>query len=528
MKAISFIRKAIAGVWVASAFCLATGCGGEGSGPKYRIGISQPSDDYWRQKSNEDIERGAMFHENVELDFRSANNNSGRQREDVEKFIEEGCDLIILSPHDATDIMPTVRKAREKGIPVVTFDRTLDGDDFTAHLEVDNYALAKSVGEYALTVMDRPIRALEIQGPPDSSPAIRRHKGFSDAMAASPGTEIVASVSAMWQDSLAYALADSILALHPEINLIYAHTDYMALGAEKAARERGRDDITVLGIDGVPHIGIRGVRDGRLTATFLYPTEGERLMALAVNILEGKPYDRINLTPPLPPIDRTNAEIMLAQDSLLNLETDRIKLMRGKLHEYLDRNTAQRLLLYAVLIIALLLGVVTFVSLRAVAIYRRQRAALEERNVRLKEEKAKQQVLYNRLEEATQSKLTFFTNVSHDLRTPLTLVAGPVEEMAHADYLTPRHNSLMQTARRNVNILRRLIDQILDFRKYENGKADLHLSEVDAGRLIRLWTDDFMEAGRRRDIKISCTISPEGGIVCAMDVEKLERVFFNL
>lgn len=527
MKHISAIRLIATWMWAALAVCLLTGCAEKSPG-KYRVGVSQPSNDYWRQKSNEDLERANMFHENVELDIRCADNDTLRQIADINAFIDEDYDLIILSPHDARSVMPAVRKAREKGIPVVTFDRSIESDDFTAHMEVDNYALGKSVMEYARSVIPGPVMAIEIQGPPDSSPAMRRHNGFADALARSPGDRLLAAAGARWSDSLAYVIADSLLDIFPEANLIYAHTDWMAIGAAKAALAKGRDDIKVMGIDGLPHIGLQAVRDGVLTATFLYPTESERLLKLASDVLEGRPYERINLTPPQPPVDKANAAILMAQDSLLRLETNRIQLLRGKLDESLDHYTTQRLLLYASMVIALLLGAVIFVLCRSVALQRRQRERLLESNEQLREEKAKQKVLYDRLEEATQSKLVFFTNVSHDLRTPLTLVSGPVEQLAKADYLTPRHKSLMEVARRNIHVLRRLIDQILDFRKYENGKTDLILTEVNVGRLVDIWTSDFKEAASRRDIRLTYSMCPEEGAEASIDVEKMERVFFNL
>lgn len=514
---------------VAMAFGLffVAGCKGERD-KKFRIGVSQCSGDYWREKINEDIMREQLLHENMEVVFRNADSNNDRQIEDIRYFIDNDFDLIMVSPNEAKELTPIVREAYDSGIPVVTFDRCIEGESFTAHMEVDNYELGRSVAQYAGSLIHGPLKVIEIQGPSSASPAQRRHSGFSDAIRENGDGRIIASVCGNWDDSLSASLTDSLLECYPEANLIYAHTDHMAIGAAKAARQKGRADIAVMGIDGFPHIGIQAVKDSLLTATFLYPSEGERLLRIAAAILEGSPYERINRVPPLSPIDRTNADILLSQDELMVSETAKINLLRGKLDEYLNRYATQRMLLLFSIIIVVLFGVLLFILLMAVNSHRRHRKVLLQKTRLLEEEKDKQRILYDRLQDATQSKLVFFTNVSHDLRTPLSLISGPVEEVVAADYLSPRHKSLMRIAHKNVTILRRMIDQILDFRKYENGKIDLNLSEVRLTELLKEWTESFMEMARKRDIHLCVDIESESGLTIAVDIEKMERVFFNL
>ena len=103
-----------------------------------------------------------------------------------------------------------------------------------------------------------------------------------------------------------------------------------------------------------------------------------------------------------------------------------------------------------------------------------------------------------------------------------------MEQLADATNLTRRQHSLLEIASRNVRILRRLINEILDFRKYENGKMQLNLREVDFGKLVEEWIPSFSELARRRRIKLRLDLCPEGEAILAIDVEKVERVFFNL
>lgn len=502
------------------------GCGGKE--PGYRIGVSQCSGDNWRVKTNEDIMRELMLHEDVSVEIRSAELDNRRQIEDVRYFMDNGFDLIIVSPNESEALTPVINEAYSKGIPILTFDRRIEGDSFTAHMEVDNYRLGKSVAEYARSKVSAPIRAIEIQGPASASPSQRRHAGFADGMARIDGARIVASVHGDWDNARAARLADSLLDLYPETNMIYAHTDHMAIGAAGVVRARGRGDIAVMGIDGFPDIGIKAVKEGVLDATFLYPTEGNRLLEIAVAILKGKPYERMNMVAPLSPVDRTNADIILSQDSLLTSETGKINFLRDRLDEYWSLYTMQKAVMFAVIMITVLLGGILFLLLRSINVNKRHQMVLLQKNRQLEAEKRKQEELYDRLREATQAKLMFFTNVSHDLRTPLTLISGPVEQMTTVDYLEPQHKSLMKMAQKNVNILKRLINQILDFRKYENGKSDMHLAEADLGALVDGWTEAFRTMADRRDIHLTVQIPAGVDFRMCIDVEKMERVFFNL
>lgn len=495
---------------------------------KYRIGISQCTGDYWRVKTNDEIRREALFHDGVELEFRSADGDNGRQSSDIDYFADNGFDLIIVSPNESKAITPAVERAFDKGVPVVTFDRQIEGEKFSAHMEVDNRGLGMEVARYARAIMPDRMNIIELRGPDNASPARLRHEGFMSVADSAGGFNILSSVPAMWDDRIAERITDSLLRIYPATNLIYAHTDYMGIGAAKAARNLGRKDIKVVGIDGFAHVGIQAVKDSMLTATFLYPSDGEKLLRLGLAVLKGEKYDRVTRTAPLPPIDRKNADIILAQEALLSDETSKINSLHDKLIQFGSQYDSQKMLLYAACAIALLLVILLVMTLKAVKAHRRHQKTLCQKNAQLEAEKEKQHELYEQLKEATQSKLTFYTNVSHDLRTPLTLISGPVEEVSISGNLSPRDRSLMQVARKNVAILRRLTDQILDFRKYENGKADLRRSEVDLPALLRGWTSDFSEAARRRDIRLSDRIPASESFHMAVDVEKIERVFFNL
>lgn len=494
----------------------------------YRIGISQCSQDDWRRKMNDEINREAMFHEDVAVEIRSADDSNARQIADIRYFADNGFDIIIVSPNEAAALTPVIEEVYARGIPVIIFDRNIIGQSYTARIGVDDEAIGRSAAHYASHLLPGSPKAIEICGRTGSTPASGRHKGFTEEFG-SAGGEVLASCPADWNSDDAQAVADSLLAIYTDVDLIYAHNDRMAIAASEVARRLGRDDIKVIGIDAAPEIGIRAVADGVIDATFLYPTEGHRLVRTALAVLRGEHYDRETILPASSAVDSSNADILLLQNEALREETDKIRLLKAQMDDYWARHSSQTSLFYASIAIILLLVGVIFLVLRMFWQNKRHQKTLLEQYAVIERERDKQRELNERLQEATQSKLMFFTNVSHDLRTPLTLIAEPVAQLAASPGLDARQKELMRLADRNVHILRRLINQILDFRKYENGRLTLTLTETDAGAAVESWTESFQSLARKRQITLRLERpSGDAPVRLAMDVEKMERVFFNL
>lgn len=492
----------------------------------YRIGISQCSQDDWRSKMNDEIHREIMLHPEAEVEIRSADDSNEKQIADIRYFKENDFDIIIAAPNEADAITPIIKEVYESGIPVIVFDRDINGNTYTANQGVDNYGIGTAAAQYAYSITGDKAKVIEIYGLAGSTPAIQRHNGFVDE-AAKLRMDIIDSAHGNWNYEDAAVVADSLLSLHPDVDLIYAHNDRMAIGASEMAQKKGMD-VKVIGIDATPEIGIKAVADGIIDATFLYPTEGYKLIRTALAILEGKPFERETTLPVSSAVDKTNADILLLQNESLKEESAKIKLLKSQVDDYWNRHSAQTTLFYAAIVILVLLFGLLFMVLRAFWLHKRHQKELVEQNKLLAQQRDTEKKLNEQLNAATQSKLVFFTNVSHDLRTPLTLIAEPVEQLEMADYLTPQHHALIKIASKNVKILRRLINQILDFRKYENGKLTVNLSEVHIAELMRDWTESFNAIARKRDIKLNVDILIDSSVTLAIDVEKIERVFFNL
>lgn len=494
----------------------------------YKIGVSQCSQDDWRMKMNDEINREIMFHEDAIVEIRSADDSNTKQIEDIKYFVENGFDIIIVSPNEAAALTPIIKDVYEQGMPVVIFDRNINGDTYTARIGVDDEGLGRSAAHYALHMLGKGTKAIEIFGLRGSTPAEGRHDGFAKEFEDNGGL-LLASVAGNWNKEDAIPVVDSLLRLYPDVDLIYAHNDRMAIGASEVAHRMGRDNIRIIGIDAAPNIGIQAVADSIIDATFLYPTEGHRLIQTALAILKKQPYKRETILPISSAVDLTNADILLLQNETLKEETGKMKLLKAQIDDYWAQHSSQTSLFYASIAIIILLFGVGFLLLRAYWQRSRHQKELMAQNRLLEEEKDKQTRLNEQLEMATQSKLMFFTNVSHDLRTPLTLISEPVAQLAGADNLTPQQRTLIKIANKNVKILQRLINQILDFRKYENGKLNLRLTEIDFNQAIHDWMDSFYSLARKRDIKLTLeTPSANKRMPLAIDTEKIERVFFNL
>lgn len=495
---------------------------------KYKIGISQCSADDWREKMNEEIYREAMLHDDVVVEIRSADDNSKKQIEDIRYFLDNDFDILVISPNESVTLTPIIKDIHESGFPVMIFDRDISTDDYTQKIGVDNVGIGMAAAEYALSLVPENLKAIEIFGLPGSTPAEERSRGFREALKATGGV-ILGSAPADWHQEIAEHVADSLLKKYPETNLIFAHNDRMAIGAAEIANRSGREDIKVVGIDAAPNIGIQAVSDGILDATFLYPTEGHLILREALKIIKGEPFERNVMLPLSSAVDSSNADILLLQNETMEEDTKKVKVLKGQLDDYLTRHTAQTYLFFAIIIILILLFGFLFMVLRTFWQHRRHQEALMRKNKLLEEERDKQKELNARLEEMTQSKLAFFTNVSHDLRTPLTLISEPVSQLSTARNLDNKQKALVKIADKNVKILQRLINQILDFRKFEHNKLKLNLTEIDFRNLVREWLEAFYALAKKHDISLILK-EPEGEnpVKLAIDAEKIERVFFNL
>lgn len=505
--------------------------------PRFRIGVAQCSDDSWRHKMNEEILREAMFYDGVSVEIRSAGDDNRKQAEDVHYFMDKGVDLLIISANEAAPMTPIVEEAYQKGIPVIMVDRKILSDKYTAYIGADNYEIGRAVGNYIVSRLNGKGNVVELTGLSGSTPAMERHQGFMAAISHFPNIKLIDKADAAWERGPAIIEMDSMLRRHTKIDAVYAHNDRIAPGAYQAAKKAGREDEMIfVGIDALPGKGngLDLVVDSVLDATFIYPTNGDKVMQLAMNILENKPYPKETVMNTAV-VDHTNAHVMQLQTTHISELDSKIETLNGRISGYLSRVATQQVVMYGGLGVLLLVAgllMVVYKSLRSKNRLNKelseQKKQLEEQRDKLEEQRDQLIQLSHQLEEATHAKLVFFTNISHDFRTPLTLVADPVEHLLADKSMDGDQRRMLMLIQRNVNILLRLVNQILDFRKYENGKMEYTPVPVDILSSFEGWNESFQAAARKKHIHFSFDHIPDTDYHTLADTEKLERIYFNL
>ena len=506
-------------------------CGGSAK-KHYVIAVSQCSEDTWREKLNEELRIAALYYNNVDLRIKSAYDDVKLQTEQINSFVDEGVDLLIVAPGQVT-ISPAIDRAYEKGIPVIIFDRRTRSDKYTAYIGADNKEIGSSMAEYLAGALTSGGRILELSGLYSSSPAIERQQGFDSVVATRPGLEIVAQAHADWTEQGAYRVMDSLLSQpHPQFDCLFAHNDRMAMGARRAAAKHGLDlnSIQFCGIDAMPQKGggMQLVADGTLFASFIYPTRGDEVIQLAMNILTKKKYNRENqLSSAL--VSHDNARVLLMQNDETVRQQDHLSTLRSRVDQAASDFNTQRIYLLVLLVFVVLLIVACAFAVRAYV-------AKARINRQLHDSMSKQKAMTEEMERMTQTQLQFFTNVSHELRTPLTLIAGPAEQLLEDGTIRGQHRSMLQMIQRNTRILIQLVGEILDFRKVQNNKATLRLNRFALSDELSTWAEDFRAAAARRKITIvvaasdpadASTANTDGSMIIA-DRDKIEHVYFNL
>ena len=530
--------------WIVILFCFLGMVACHQDVPHFRIGVAQCSDDSWRHKMNDEILREAMFYDGVAVEIRSAGDDNRKQAEDVRYFMDKGVDLLIISANEAAPMTPVVEEAYRKGIPVILIDRKILSDKYTAYIGADNYEIGRAVGNYIASSLRGKGNVVELTGLGGSTPAMERHQGFMAAISNFPDIKLIDKADAAWESGPAEVEMDSMLCRHPKIDAVYAHNDRIAPGAYRAAKKVGREkEMLFVGIDALPGKGngLELVLDSVLNATFIYPTNGDKVMQLAMNILEKKPYPRETVMNTAV-VDHTNAHVMQLQTTHIAELDQKIETLNGRIGGYLSRVATQQVVMYGGLVILLLVAgllLVVYKSLRSKNRLNRelseqkkqleeQRDKLEGQRDKLEEQRDQLIQLSHQLEEATHAKLVFFTNISHDFRTPLTLVADPVEHLLADKTLNGDQHRMLMLIQRNVNILLRLVNQILDFRKYENGMMEYTPVPIDILSSFEGWNESFLAAARKKHIHFSFDKLADTDYHTLADVEKLERIYFNL
>lgn len=426
-----------------------TGCTPRAS-YKYKIGVSQCVGGRWRDKvNNEMLSAQHLYDTDVKVCIINADNNTDRQRQQIDSLINADVDLLVISPNEYKPLSPCVERAKKRGIPVILFERKTSSNDYTAYIGGDNVEAGRAIGTYAarlcrdsIHVGRRPV-VLEITGQLVMSPDRERYQGFSSVMKKHPELDFQ-HIKTNWSLEDSYAATKEWLQAGKPLDVVFCQSDLASFGAYKAAKELGKEKgIYFLGVDALPGEGIDAVQQGKLAASYIYPTHGEEIIALALRILEHKPYKRTNIIKSMVVTPQNVDEIAINANAMMR-QNEYLITIQNKLEDYFGLYHVQRTLLFVSLVVALILLIAVLLVWRAIVITRRAN---------------------RQMKELGDEQNRFYTNASHQLRTPLTLIIGPLQQLGESKTLSEGDHELLGIVQRNAEQLLHLVTDVLQFQK---------------------------------------------------------------
>lgn len=509
---------------------LTISCKREGE-KKFVVGVSHSSiNDSWRKAMVLDMQVKASEYPGLTLQIKDAGEDNDTQIKQIREFIKQRVDLVIISANESEPVTTAAVEAFRAGIPTIIIDRKIYSEEYTTFIGADNYEIGRAAGLFINSLLKkRKTTIVEVWGREGSSSARDRHNGFSDALIHNDNV-ILKTVYGRWH---AKETKENIatLGLFDDIDIVYAHNDVMALAAREAIMEI--DSLAVkrikfIGIDALPGKGkgIEAVSNGHLTASFVYPTGGTTAIKVAWQILNGQPVSKqYALTSAL--IDKDNAGTLYLQTEQLADYQEQIEKQRNNLEEMLSE---YRFLQNSVGLILLLLGVVGLLALYVIHIFRkvqRKNHELKRTNIQVEQQREELAVANRKIEQATTRKLQFFTNVSHEIKTPLTLILGPLNKLSKE---LPPDSPLaddIHIIKKNADRLKRVVSQLLDFRKVESNKMDMRVAEIDLVTFIEDVSSYFDNMAQSKQIQYSFQ-HDVSSVMLWVDTDKMEKILANL
>ena len=489
------------------------GCTSSGKQKRHVIGLSQCMlDDAWREAMINDMRIEASNYDDMEIIIKDAQNNNETQIQQIRDLIRQKVDVLIISPYQSEPITAVAEEAYRAGIPTIITDRKVNTDQYTSFVGANNYEIGLAAGNYAANYLPPNAIILEIWGLTQTSPAQERHKAFVDALREREDLSF-RKIEGQWLVDTARMELRKLE--HPEqIDFVYAHNDMMAIAAREYFMAwdsiRGRD-LRIIGVDAVAGAGLEAVEDGRINASFLYPTGGEQVIRTAMRIIQGEPVDKF-IPLRTAPVDHQSARTLLLQADQLQKYKQRIEAQRSRIDGLSDRFYFLR---NSLGVISLLM--IGFIALSIYAFYI---------NRKMRQANRKLISLNAEMKEVTAQKLQFFTNVSHEVRTPLTLILAPLDRLIISLRESP-YASDLGLIQKNANRLLRVINQILEFRKVEGKQEKLAVREIDLVPFVGEIKSYFDSMASVRAIAYTFTSSIKQ---CTLwiDPDLLEKVFVNL
>lgn len=496
---------------------------------KIKIGFSQSiANDIWRKSMDHAMEVEASLHPEVSLTIYNANRKAKNQIRDVENMIEQNVDVIIIAPYESDSIVSVIEKANTRGIPVIIVDRKVNTSNYTAFLGADNIEVGKIAGKQIVSLSKGNAKIIEIRGESITSPGTERSLGLKKIIEQYPNIKL----SSVDNDDFNSPNSKFVKLLNsnPNIDFIFAFNDIIAYKAWKITKKRfPKNKIKFIGVDGLngSNGGLQLVKDGVLSGTVLYPTGGSEAIKLALKIINKEIVAKNNnLNTTL--IDSLNAEMMSSQFDKITIQQSNIEqqqnIIKNQEIKYTTQNNLLKLLFFLFLIV---LGLALF-SIYSRIIISRKKQELEIKNIKIKNQRNQIKSYSEELKLSNEARLNFFTGLSHEFKTPLTLILSSVEsletEFKNKGISISKEINLMYN---NSRRLLRLINQLLDYRKMEDQKFTLRASKTNLLDFSNSIISDFDREAKKKNIDFAlATTNPD--LEVYLDRNLMDKVYFNL
>lgn len=473
----------------------------------------------------EELYRELVFYPDIEAIYREADYSSEKQVEQIKELMQEGIDLLIVCPYEAAPLTPVVEEAYNKGIKVVIVDRNVNSELYNSYIGADNFQVGYFAGVYAARYLHNKGNIIEITGLQTSTPAREREKGFAEAVKKFPGVHIQKVINGDWLEGSVESQLPAFISELKNTQLIFAHNDVMARTASGICKKAGIEDIKIIGVDALPGTGLSMVEDHTLLASVLYPTGGSEAIRVADKLLRNQNVPRRNILETIV-VDSTNAIMLLQQANKITAQQKDIVRQQQLLAQQTKTFKTQRNLIF-ILVSSLVLSLM----LAGLLVYSRSKnikanKKLHEQNEEISEQSRQIVLMADKAREANEEKLNFFTNISHELKTPLTLILAPTEEALHGKLSVTTRNQF-SLVKKNATRLLLLVNQLMDFRKLELNKMKLELQETDLVQFLQEIVNAFAIFAKQHHIDCRI-ITNETTLPVWIDCEKIEKVFFNI
>lgn len=366
---------------------------------QYVIGVSQCSEDSWRSKLHDELDMATYFNEGVTLRYASAHDDANLQEKQISEMIDAGVDLLIVSPQQIGELSEAIDRAYDAGIPVILYDRKTNSEKYTAFLGADNYLIGSMLADYVAEKLNGKGSIIDIGGFKESSPAIDRRRGFRDELKKYPGLQIVGEGNGDWTEASGERVMQEILKNYSgPIDCVFGGNDRMAVGARQALKEY--KNIIYVGVDALPEegAGMSQVRDGILTASAIYPTHGDELLQLALDILEGRKFEHENFMASSV-VTAENARVLLLQHEEVIRQGDYLRRMHTRVVTTLHLINQQRIIIGSFIIFIIGGIVACLYIMRAYHQKHRLNQVLEEKNLLLGQQRDQMQTQRDQLQE---------------------------------------------------------------------------------------------------------------------------------